>query len=97
MTTTSSTDTAVDTKDGHGFVKIPGLIVAIIGAIMLIGGAGTWILVQSSLSDERITVSEDASSNAGNGTPRAEPHPSHPAAPRRACTARPKSAPRWSG
>ncbi len=64
-TTTSSTDTAVDNTRGHRFVKISGLIVAVIGAIMLIGGAGTWVLVQSSLSDERITVSEDASSNAG--------------------------------
>lgn len=64
-TTTSSTDTTVDTHGGHGFVKISGLIVAIIGAIMLVGGAGTWVLVQSSLADERITVSDDASSNAG--------------------------------
>ena len=64
-TTNSSTDTAVNTTGGHRFVKISGLIVAVIGAIMLIGGAGTWVLVQSSLSDERITVSEDASSNAG--------------------------------
>ena len=64
-TTTSSTDTGVTTPRGHRFVKISGLIVAVIGAVMLIGGAGTWVLVQSSLSDERITVSEDASSNAG--------------------------------
>jgi hypothetical protein len=32
---------------------------------MLIGGAGTWVLVQSQLSDEKIVVAEDASSNAG--------------------------------
>lgn len=64
-TSTSSTDIAGDTTRGYGFVKLSGLIVAIIGAVMLIGGVGTWVLVQSSLSDERITVSEDASSNAG--------------------------------
>jgi hypothetical protein len=52
-------------SNGHGFVKVSGLIVAIIGAIMLVGGAGTWILVQNQLSDEQITVAEDASSNAG--------------------------------
>ena len=65
MTTITSTGTAVDTTGGHGFVKVSGLIVAIIGAIMLIGGAGTWVLVQNSLSDERITVSEDADRFAG--------------------------------
>ncbi|HYN75198.1 MAG TPA: aromatic ring-opening dioxygenase LigA [Candidatus Limnocylindria bacterium] len=64
-TTTSSTDTAVDSKGGHGFVKVSGLIVAIIGAIMLVGGASTWVLVQTSLADERITVAEDADRFAG--------------------------------
>ncbi len=64
-TTTTTPEVPVEATHGHGFVKISGLIVAIIGAIMLIGGAGTWVLVQSSLSDERITVSDDASSNAG--------------------------------
>lgn len=64
-TTTTTPAVPAETKHGHGFVKVSGLIVAIIGAIMLVGGAGTWVLVQTSLSDERITVSEDASSNAG--------------------------------
>ena len=32
---------------------------------MFLGGAGTWVLVQGSLADERITVSEDAAWNAG--------------------------------
>jgi hypothetical protein len=64
-TSTTTPEAPVEATHGHGFVKISGLIVAIIGAIMLIGGAGTWVLVQSSLSDERITVSDDASSNAG--------------------------------
>jgi hypothetical protein len=64
-TTITTPEAPVEATHGHGFVKISGLIVAIIGAIMLIGGAGTWVLVQSSLSDERITVSDDASSNAG--------------------------------
>ena len=45
---------------GHGFVKITGIVIAVIGAIMFVGGASTWMLVQGSLSDERITVSEDA-------------------------------------
>ena len=36
-----------------------------VGAIMFVGGAATWVLVQSELAGENITVSEDAASNAG--------------------------------
>jgi len=63
--TTTAPAVPAETKHGHGFVRISGLIVAIIGAIMLVGGAGTWVLVQSSLADERITVAEDADWFAG--------------------------------
>jgi hypothetical protein len=56
---------AAEARNPLGFVKVSGIIIAVIGAIMLLGGAGTWALVQTSLADERITVSEDASSNAG--------------------------------
>ena len=64
MTTTTSEPTT--RQSGSGFVKISGWIVAIVGAIMLIAGAGTWVLVQSQLSAENITVSEDASMLPGN-------------------------------
>jgi hypothetical protein len=62
MSNTTSQPTAgvADTKATHGFVRITGIVIAVIGAIMFIGGASTWMLVQSSLADERITVSEDA-------------------------------------
>ncbi len=59
-TISQPTTGAADTKATHGFVKITGIVIAVIGAIMFIGGASTWMLVQGSLSDERITVSEDA-------------------------------------
>jgi hypothetical protein len=65
MTTTSDT-TASATRSGNGFVKVSGWIVAVIGAIMLVGGAATWILVQNQLSAEKITVAEDAQWLAGN-------------------------------
>jgi hypothetical protein len=68
MSNTTTNRPAADTAGTHsgfGFVKISGLIVAIIGAIMFVGGAATWVLVQSELSGENITVSEDAASNAG--------------------------------
>ena len=63
-TTTSQTE-SVATKRG-GFVKLSGIIIAIIGAIMFVGGASTWVLIQNQLSAENIVVAEDASSFAGS-------------------------------
>jgi hypothetical protein len=42
------------------------LLVAIVGALMVIGGIVTWFAIQSQLSDEKITVSSDASMFAGD-------------------------------
>ena len=64
-TTTQPTAATADTTSTGSFVKIAGIVIAVIGAIMFIGGASTWVLVQNSLSDERITVSEDADWFAG--------------------------------
>ena len=64
-TTTRPAPEAASSGRSFGFVKISSIVIAVIGAIMLIGGAGTWVLVQSQLSDEKIVVAEDASSNAG--------------------------------
>ena len=38
----------------------------VIGSILIIGGAATWILVSNTLADQQITVSDDASCLAGN-------------------------------
>ncbi len=38
----------------------------VIGVILIIGGAGTWVVVSQTLGDQNITVSEDASCLAGN-------------------------------
>jgi hypothetical protein len=65
-TTTNTPETTVEEKSDRGFIKVTGWVVAIVGAIMLIGGASTWVLVQSQLSQENITVAEDASFLAGN-------------------------------
>ena len=59
-TTTQPTAVTADTRSTGSFVKIAGIVIAVIGAIMFIGGASTWVLVQNSLAGERITVSEDA-------------------------------------
>lgn len=47
------------------FVELAGLVIAVIGALMLIGGIGTWTMVQTELAAEQITVTEDAATNAG--------------------------------
>ncbi len=65
-TTTERTAGAADnTKSAGSFVKITGIVIAVIGAIMFLGGASTWMLVQTSLADERITVAQDADWFAG--------------------------------
>ena len=42
-----------------------GALVIAAGVVLGLSGAGTWALVQTSLSDERITVSEDAARFGG--------------------------------
>ena len=42
-------------------VRTLGLLVIVAGAIFIVLGAVTWFLVRSELSDEQITVSDDAS------------------------------------
>jgi hypothetical protein len=38
----------------------------VIGAILIIGGVGTWLLVSNTLADQGITVAEDASCLRGD-------------------------------
>ena len=65
MSSTTSQTEAVATQRG-GFVKLSGIIIAVIGAIMFVGGASTWVLIQNQLSAENIVVAEDASFLAGD-------------------------------
>ncbi len=68
MTTTTKTPaTTGSTGDGtHGrFVRLVGWFVALVGAVMLVGGGTTWVIVQGQLSNENITVAEDARWFAG--------------------------------
>jgi hypothetical protein len=46
-------------------VRLLALLLTAVGAVMLIGGAATWVTVQSQLADENITVAEDSSWFAG--------------------------------
>jgi hypothetical protein len=49
-----------------GSIRVLAILVMVAGAVMVVAGAGTWYLVQSQLSDERITVSDDAAHFAGD-------------------------------
>lgn len=46
--------------------KIAYVLSIVIGVVLIIGGAVTWIVVSNTLSDQKITVSEDASCLAGD-------------------------------
>ena len=46
-------------------VRLLGTLVLVAVVVLGLSGVGTWALVQSSLADERITVSEDAARFAG--------------------------------
>ena len=50
---------------GDRRVGIIGTLIIVAGVILALAGAGTWALVQTSLSDERVTVSEDAARFGG--------------------------------
>ena len=46
-------------------VRLLGTLVVVAGLVLGAAGAGTWAMVQTSLADEQITVSEDAARFAG--------------------------------
>jgi hypothetical protein len=49
-----------------GSTRPLAVLVAVIGAVMIVAGAVTWYMVQNQLSDARITVAEDADMLAGD-------------------------------
>lgn len=46
--------------------KIAYILSIVIGVVLIIGGIATWIVVSNTLSDQKITVSDDASCLAGD-------------------------------
>ena len=63
MSTTQTTTTA---STQARMARLVAIFTIVAGAIMLVAGTATWITVQSSLADERITVSDDSSRFAGD-------------------------------
>jgi hypothetical protein len=49
-----------------GSTKPLAIIVALVGLLMIVGGAVTWFMVQDQLSDANIVVAEDADMLAGD-------------------------------
>jgi hypothetical protein len=47
-------------------VRVLAVLVVVAGVVLVVAGVGTWFVVQSQLSDERITVSDDAERYAGD-------------------------------
>jgi hypothetical protein len=46
--------------------KIAYILSIVIGVVLIVGGTVTWIVVSNTLSDQKITVSDDASCLAGD-------------------------------
>ena len=50
---------------GNRLVALLGTLVLVAGVVLGLSGVGTWAMVQTSLADENISVSEDAARFAG--------------------------------
>jgi hypothetical protein len=50
----------------NGTTKVLALVVAVVGAVMIVAGGVTYYAVHSQLADEKITVSDDADFLAGD-------------------------------
>ena len=53
-------------KRKHGPVRVLSILVMVSGVILIAAGVVTWFVVRDQLSNEKITVSDDASHFAGN-------------------------------
>jgi hypothetical protein len=53
-------------RTGTGALRVLSILVIVGGAVLMVAGAVTYLVVQQTLSDENITVSEDADNFAGD-------------------------------
>ena len=65
MTTTTTPTATTEAARASAFARIVGIVVAVIGAVMIVAGGSTWTLVQNQLAAEHITVAKDARWFAG--------------------------------
>jgi len=60
-----STTTHAQTRAPARTARVLAVLVIVAGLILAAGGVATWIVVQTQLADEQITVSDDADNFAG--------------------------------
>jgi len=58
--------TSTVTKPGSKLARVIGIVIIVIGVIFTVAGVVAYVMVQQTLSDQRITVSEDADMFAGD-------------------------------
>lgn len=56
---------SVAAESNHRIVRLLGTLVMAAGLLLSVSGATTWLFVQDSLRDEKITVADDAARFAG--------------------------------
>ncbi|MCU1673300.1 MAG: hypothetical protein JWN77_1413 [Frankiales bacterium] len=61
----ATVSTAVPVRETDRRVGLLGTLVVVAGLLLGAAGAGTWVMVQTSLADEKITVAEDAAHFGG--------------------------------
>lgn len=64
-TTTQSSGEKAKSNGGSGGVRVVGLVLIISGIVFAVAGAGAYVAVQQTLSDQKIVVSDDADMFAG--------------------------------
>jgi hypothetical protein len=65
MTEANESPAATAGRSSSKSVRIVGIIIGVLGVIFLVAGIGTYVVVSSTLADEKITVSDDADHFAG--------------------------------
>ena len=65
MTEANESPATTAGRSSNKSVRVVGIIIGVLGAIFLVAGIGTYIVVSSTLADEKITVSDDADNFAG--------------------------------
>jgi len=60
-----SENTQTAPRRGERGIRVVGIVLIVLGAIFVVAGVGTYAVVSSTLADQKITVSDDASHFAG--------------------------------
>lgn len=53
-------------QEGHDMRRVASITAVVVGIVMVIAGVVTWVVISSTLADQKITVAEDAKCAAGD-------------------------------